>query len=116
MSRTKKAEETVEAQEVAVEEVAEEVQEMQKEEVQEVKQKEAVTYLGPTIRNVVEYGTVFTNGTVTKILEEKMKQAPILKSLLIPTSGLVKAKKELGNYDSALSAIYRKAKEVMVNE
>lgn len=124
MSRTKKVEENVEeAQEVIEETVAqtqeivtEETQQIKKEEVKEVKQKEAVTYLGPTIKNVVESGTVFAAGRVTTTLEKKMEEITLLKSLLIPTSGLVKAKKELRDKESALSAIYRKAEEAVKNE
>lgn len=118
MSRTKKTEETVEEMQEVIEETmaVEETWQIEKEEVKEVEQKEATTYLGPTIKNVVESGTVFVAGKVTTIFEKKMEEIPLLKSLLIPTSGLVKAKKELRNKESTISAIYRKAEEAIKNE
>lgn len=115
MSIKKKTEQTEEATEVTETETT--YSDTENKEVSTVKSKEAVTYLGPTIKNVVEKGTVFSGGILTTIFEEKLKERPMLKSLLIPTSGLVKAKKELGNKESALSAIYRKeAEEEAKNE
>lgn len=118
MSRSKKVEETVEDVETQDTIEVEEASVLTAtEEVKEVAKKEAVTYLGPTIPNVVVHGTVFVEGNLTNIMSEKLEKVPVLKGLLIKTSKLVQAKKELRNKESALSAVYRKAEaEVAKNE
>lgn len=70
---------------------------------------ETVVYLGPSIPNVVEHGAIFENAAITKALETKIYEKPLLKSLLIPISGLAKARAELQNAESGISKLYAKA-------
>ncbi len=109
----KKAVEAAEEQEIREESKEITVSEEEK----EMAKKEAITYLGPSIPDVVEHGTVFANGNLTNIMSKQVEKTPILKGLLVKTSKLVQAKKDLRNKESALSAIYRKAEmEVEKNE
>ena len=115
MSKSRKTTaDTVEEEKTETQEKVEETIEMKEEPEME---QEAVTYLGPSISNVVEHGTVFVSGNLTNIMKEQVERVPALKGLLVKTSKLVQAKKDLRNKDSALSAIYRKVEmEVAKNE
>lgn len=75
---------------------------------------EKVAYIGPAIRGVVQPGTVFNNGLLVA-LQNKVKELPVLGSLLVPVQELGKARKELRDGATALSACYKKA-ELMLNK
>ena len=77
---------------------------------QQAAKKETVIYLGPEIPGVISTGTVLNNG-LTPQTEKAVKEFPALKMLLVPVGNAVKAKKELKNEVSALSACYKKAAE-----
>lgn len=69
---------------------------------------ETVIYIGPSIKNVVESGTIFNNG-LTPPLIAALENKPFLKGLLVPIDKLAKAKADLRKSDSAMSVLYKKA-------
>lgn len=70
---------------------------------------ETVVYIGPSIKNVVVTGTIYTNG-LPEAVKKEMERQPALKSLLVPISGLAEAQKELNIPGSAMATIYKKVK------
>lgn len=75
--------------------------------LQEAK-REAVIYLGPEIPGIVSKGVVFNNG-LTPQMESAVNELPALKTLIVPISETVRAKKELKNEVSAIGICYKKA-------
>lgn len=73
---------------------------------------EKVTYIGPAIRGVVQPGTVFNNG-LPAVLQNKVKELPVLSSLLVPVKELGKARKDLQDGATALSVCYKKAVSIL---
>ena len=71
-----------------------------------------VVYVGPAIRGVVQSGTVFNNG-LPAALQKKIEENPVFGSLLVPVQELGKAKRELRDGATALSACYKKAVSVL---
>lgn len=69
-----------------------------------------VVYVGPSIINVVVENTVFNNG-LTHILQEKCKEHPILKSMIVPLSEYAAALAQLRDPRSGLSIMYKKIRE-----
>lgn len=74
--------------------------------------KKAVTtvYLGPEIPGIVSAGAVFNNG-LTRKLEEKAKEFPEIKMLIVPLKDAVKMKKELRKETSAAKICYQRIAE-----
>lgn len=69
-------------------------------------------YIGPSIRGVAQTGTVFRNG-LPESLKKMMNEAPVFNSLLIQVKELGKARKELKEGSSALTACYNKAAAIL---
>ena len=67
-------------------------------------------YIGPTIPGVVLAGTVFNNGYPVK-LKEAIETQKALSMLMVPASGLAKARQELKRAGSVLKVCYEKVKE-----
>lgn len=55
---------------------------------------EQVMYIGPTLRGVAKSGAVFSGG-IPKKLEKLAAKKPIIKSLIVPISGIVRRKRML---------------------
>ena len=70
---------------------------------------EAVIYLGPKIKGIVNTGTVFNNGPPDN-LGQAVKEMPEIGELLIPLSQVVEARKKLSLSGSSLRIFYEKAK------
>lgn len=68
---------------------------------------ETVIYMGPTIKNVAIQGTVFEGGIPSE-LEEKARDIPAIRALIIPVKNLPKANAELATPGSALDVLYKK--------
>ena len=71
---------------------------------------ENVIYLGPDIPNVVNSSTVFADGVLPDVVNEKIKELPILSNLFVPVSGMVEKVKELNNAGSFANTIYARIK------
>lgn len=74
---------------------------------QGTKQQETVIYIGPSIKNVVSTGTLYSNG-LPEALKNEIAKRPLVASLVIPVSNLAAAQKELTVLGSALHTIYQK--------
>ena len=72
--------------------------------------KEPMIYIGPTVPGTVISGTVFNNGYPVK-LKAAMETQKALSRLMIPASGLAKARQELKKTGSILKVCYEKVKE-----
>nr|DAU15674.1 MAG TPA: hypothetical protein [Caudoviricetes sp.] len=79
------------------------------------RRKEPVVYLGPHIKEVVNAGTVFTNG-LPEHLKQAVKKMPEIGELLIPLSQVVEARKKLSIPGSSLGIFYNKAKSYKKGE
>lgn len=77
-------------------------------EVSEVK-VEPVIYVGPT-KPYIQQHKVFSNG-LPKIIEEKIKEQPLLKQLFVPVKDLSKARKEILIKGSTLNIAFNQIKE-----
>ena len=69
----------------------------------------SVVYMGPSIKNVMQEGTVFTNGYPEKV-KAYLEAHPIAKELIVATSQMAAVKKELRDVNSARSIFYEKMK------
>ena len=70
-------------------------------------------YLGPTIRGVITKGSIFS-GTRSDILnrfEKAVGEYPEIKRLIIPDSGVAKARELLSKGEGAISVTYKKLSE-----
>ena len=76
--------------------------------LEERKEKTAVIYLGPAIAGVVVPGTVYNNG-LTPQMEAAVKEAPVLKSLLVEVKDAGRMRKEIRDPQSAAGICYQKA-------
>lgn len=74
-----------------------------------LRKTEAVIYLGPNIKGIVNTGTVFNNGLPDN-LRQAVKEIPEIGELLIPLSQVVKARKKLSLPGSSLRIFYENAK------
>lgn len=71
------------------------------------KEPAVAIYIGPNIPGAKQY-TVFNNG-LPEVLEERIKEHPVFRSLVVPVEKLAQACKELSREGSALHVIYKKA-------
>lgn len=71
------------------------------------KEGRTVMYVGPTIRNVVAAGSLYSNGLPEKLKKEMEKQ-PLIKELVVPVERLAEVKKELAIPGSGMAIIYGK--------
>ncbi len=72
--------------------------------------KEAMIYIGPTVPGIVIAGTVFKNGYPQK-LKKAIEEKKALSMLMVPVSGLAKARQVLKEPGSVLQICYEKVKE-----
>lgn len=70
----------------------------------------SVVYMGPSIKNVMQEGTVFTNGYPEKV-KVYLEAHPIAKELIVATSQMAVVRKELRDVKSARAIFYEKMKE-----
>jgi len=71
---------------------------------------EAMAYLGPDIKLVTVNGTVYTGG-LPKALEDKIKELPALKGLIVPVSDLAAASVAIRTPGTALYNLYNAVSE-----
>lgn len=71
--------------------------------------KEAMMYLGPNVTGVTVKGTLYKNGKLPELLKRKIKEMPVLASLLVSVSDLAQARKNLGDPKSEISTCYANA-------
>ena len=60
-----------------------------------VQEKESTVYLGPSIDRAINHGTVFKAGELPAYLEEKIKQIPAIRGLIVPTSRYAEVAREI---------------------
>ena len=77
-----------------------------------VKKKQTVVYVGPDIKNVVKKNTIFNNG-LTKGLQKKMDEIPLIGGLLIPVEQLADANVQLSKKGSVLNTLYERVKKMI---
>jgi hypothetical protein len=97
---TKKATETAQAEAVQAE---------TKTETAAVKQEaavKAVAYLGPTIKGVAVSGTIYSAG-LPEGLNEKIKEVPAIKGLLISVDKLAASSVAIQTEGTALNTLYK---------
>lgn len=73
------------------------------------KNESPVMYLGPTIRGVVKHGAVFSGGIPGR-LEKLAGKKPIINNLIVPLSGIVKAKTAIDTEGTVEAVAYDKIK------
>lgn len=73
-----------------------------------------MVYIGPTIQRVAREGSAYRGGYTPKF-EQKMKEHPILKELVVPVDGLAEARKEMRKAGSRMETLYKKVKEDLGN-
>lgn len=71
--------------------------------------QESVVYMGPTVKNVMQEGTVFINGYPEKV-KEYLEKHPVAKELVVATSQMAETRKELRIKTSAKATFYKKMK------
>lgn len=69
-----------------------------------------VVYIGPTFPGIAKQNTIYNNG-IPAGLARKAKEKPVVASLIVPVSQFAAASAELVKDGSALSILYKKAKE-----
>lgn len=78
------------------------------------REEKTMVYIGPTIKHVAREGSAYRGGYTPKF-EQKMKENPILKELLVPVDELARARKETRTAGSRMEALYKKVKEDIGN-
>lgn len=69
-------------------------------------EKESVVYLGPDIDRTVNHGTVFQGGELPGYLEEKIKQIPAIRALIVPVSRYAEVAREIRLSGSRCRTLY----------
>ena len=64
-----------------------------------------VAYIGPSIQGVVSKNTVLNNG-LTKVLEEKCKEIPAIRSMIVPVEKLAYARMDADIKGSNINICY----------
>ncbi|WP_251491326.1 hypothetical protein [Otoolea muris] len=72
--------------------------------------QEAVAYIGPSFYGIVEKNTVFCSGLPPR-LKKLSEELPFIQELLVPVSGLARARKELQTLGSEKQILYQRAVE-----
>lgn len=80
-----------------------------------IKKNESVMYLGPTIRGVVRSGAVFSDG-IPERLERLAGKKAFVKSLIVPLSRVVEAKKAINDEGTAEAVSYDKIADLTIEE
>lgn len=70
------------------------------------KPKEAVVYIGPTIERLVNHGTIYEGGVIPEYLEEKIREIPAIRGLIVPVSELAYAAREITREDGRYKMLY----------
>lgn len=70
----------------------------------------AIAYVGPSIKNVVQSGTVFIGGYPPKV-EDILKEKPFLVGLFVPVDKLAQSRKALRIPEGELGMLYRRAEK-----
>lgn len=71
--------------------------------------QETVCYVGPSTLGITS-GTIYNAG-LPPILENAIKELPVIKNLVVPISRLAEANKALGTPGSSMSKFYSIAKD-----
>lgn len=69
-----------------------------------------VVYIGPTFPGIAKQNTIYNNG-IPAALARKVKEKPVVASLIVPIGQLAAASAELAKGGSARSILFNKAKE-----
>lgn len=68
-----------------------------------------VVYLGPTIKNVAQHGTVYTDGILTQALKDFVSEKPFVNSLIVPVSKYAETAAAIEKVGTALNTLYNRA-------
>lgn len=71
-----------------------------------------VVYIGPTIPGVVTGNRIFSNG-INKELKEEVDKMPTIGNLIVPISGLAKARNQLSKKDTPMNICYEKVQQYL---
>lgn len=74
-------------------------------------EREAVAYMGPTLKRVIQSGAVFKNGYPVKV-QECLNRYPFLAGLFVPVSGLAEARKEVRTTGTSFNVLYGEAEKI----
>ncbi len=66
-----------------------------------------IIYMGPSIRGVAAYGTVYNNG-IPDALGEKIREIPVIAQLLVPVEAASQAMADRADGSTAFGACYEK--------
>lgn len=75
-----------------------------------VSKKKNLVYIGPTIPGVAYNGTTYIDG-LPEALEDKFKEIPALRQLLVPPSGWPDAQEQLKAQNGRLYIAYKMVQE-----
>lgn len=70
-----------------------------------------VTYVGPTIKNIIRQNTTLLNGTMTSKMRTVFKEKPILRNLLISSKELGRALCSIEKKQGFIYEIYKKVEQ-----
>lgn len=69
---------------------------------------EDVVYLGPNINDInISYGRVFAGGVIPGFLEERIKEVPSIKGLIVPVSRYAEVAQAVTLPDGRFSMLYK---------
>lgn len=106
---SKKKEQELPEQEI----VEEKVEEPKVAPVQQKDKAENLTYVGPTIRNVIKRFTTFEKGILPESVEQKINEFPAMKILFVKAEDLPKAAADMVK-QSALCSVYEQVKNKFI--
>lgn len=72
---------------------------------------EAVAYIGPSLKRVIQSGAVFKNGYPIKV-QNCLSRFPFLTGLFVPISNLAEAKKEVKTVGTGLNVLYGEIEKI----
>lgn len=95
----------------AAREVSKKTEQRTEEKTAPVADREAVAYMGPTLKRVIQSGAVFKNGYPVKV-QEYLNRYPFLAGLFVPVSGLAEARKEVRTNGTSFNVLYGEAEKI----
>ena len=92
----------------AAEETAPPGEETKQKKAKKTEQPENVVYLGPNINDInINHGRVFVGGVLPEFLEERIKEVPSIKGLIVPVSHYAEVAQAVTMPDGRYSMLYR---------
>ena len=80
--------------------------EVQQAEAHQEEAIKATIYMGPSLDRVIQHGTIFSDGMIPGILEDKIKEIPAIRGLIVPFEQCAQVAKAITLPDGRYRMLY----------